>query len=61
MGELMDVTIYLVGVDAEDALTSFYFDSYESALSASLDQPQTKVFEIDGWIDPVSIRESEDR
>lgn len=56
--KLIDLTIYLVGVNEEDALGSMPFDSAESAADYANDNPGTKVFSVNAYIDPTTIEET---
>lgn len=40
----IQTTIYFVGEDADDAASSLFFDSWESAESYRLDNPGTRIF-----------------
>lgn len=47
----MDITLYLVGTDEDNARETFPFDSYESAQSYSDDNEGTEVFIVNATID----------
>jgi hypothetical protein len=47
----MDITLYLVGTDEDDAQQNFPFDSAESAQSYADDNPGTLVFSVTAFID----------
>lgn len=50
LNNALDITLYLVGEDKEDAAGSFPFDSYESAGSYQLDNPGTRIYSVDALI-----------
>lgn len=54
---IMEITLYLVGVDEDDAMETFPFDSQESAEDYSKDNPGTTVFSVTARIDFSTIEE----
>lgn len=56
MSNTLDITLYLVGYDADRAVENFPFDSEESANSYRDDNPGMQVFEVDAKIDFSTIR-----
>lgn len=51
----MNITLYLVGTDIENAETNFPFDSLESADSYIFDNPGMQVFSVVATMDLSSI------
>jgi len=49
------ITLFLVGVGAEDAASGLYFDSDDSAESYCRDNPGTHVFAVQGTMDLSTI------
>lgn len=47
----MDITLYLVGTDQDEAEANFPFDSISSARSFADDNPGTQVFSVTATID----------
>lgn len=47
----MEITVYFVGTDAEDAQASLIFDSYDSAQDYKNDNPGTEIFSATATID----------
>jgi hypothetical protein len=52
----MEITLYLVGVDEEDAITNLLFDSYETAEDFANDNPGTNIYTVDGTVDYTTIQ-----
>lgn len=52
----MEINLYLVGVDVDDACATFPFDSFESAESYAKDNPGTCIYSVGAFIDFDSIR-----
>ena len=52
---MIELTLYLVGVDADDAQQNMPFDSYESAQSYSYDNPGTTIFTVQAKIDLTTV------
>lgn len=52
---LIDLTLYVVGTDEDDALGNIPFDSEESALSYANDNPDTTIYSVTAYIDPATI------
>jgi hypothetical protein len=55
----MEVTVYLVGTDADDAQTNFPFDSEESASSYADDNGGLDVFTCTAYLDFSTIEKVE--
>jgi hypothetical protein len=53
----MDITLYLVGTDEEDALNRMPFDSVESASSYADDNPGTHIYSVYALVYEESIEE----
>ena len=53
----IELTIWLVGADEDDALGSMPFDSPDSATSFMADNPGMKMYSATAYIDPTSIQE----
>ena len=53
----MDITLYLVGTDSDDAQSNFPFDSFESAESYQQDNPGTKIYSVTARIDFSTMEE----
>lgn len=53
----MEITLWLVGTDADDAQTNFPFHSPESAQSYADDTPGNKLFTVTATIDFSTIEE----
>lgn len=47
----MDITIYFVGTDEDDAKANLIFDSYDSAQDYQSDNPGTEIFSASATID----------
>lgn len=47
----LPISVYLVGVDEDDACATFSFDSYESAESYQLDNPGSKIYQVEAIVD----------
>lgn len=54
----MEITLYLVGTDADDAQENFPFDSAESAESYAQDNPDTYVYTVTATIDFSTIEKA---
>ncbi len=50
-GDELEITLYMVGIDEEDARSTFVFDSFESANSYVQDNPGTKIYTVEATID----------
>ena len=53
----LDITVYLVGTDEDDAQENAFFDSWGEAESYRKEHPGTKVFSVEGRIDFTTIEE----
>ena len=53
----MEITLYLVGTDADDAQQNLPFDSAESAEDFMADNPGTKLYAVTATIDFSTIEE----
>lgn len=51
----MELTIYLVGTDVDDACETFPFDSYESARSFADDNPGSNIYTVQANVDFTTI------
>lgn len=57
---MMEITLYLVGTDADDACTNFPFDSFESAESYQADNPDTEIYSVQAFIDFTTVELCDD-
>ena len=50
-GDELEITLWLVGINKEEARGNFPFDSFESAFSYSKDNPGTRIYSVTATID----------
>lgn len=53
----LEIEVYFVGYNMDDAQTMFPFDSIESAQSYQQDNPGTKIYVAQGLIDLTTMEE----
>lgn len=53
----LQITLYFVGTDEDDAQQNMPFDSLESAFSYQQDNPGTKIYSARGLIDFTTMEE----
>lgn len=52
----MDITLYLVGTDEEDAFGTFPFSDEDSAESYQRDNPGTQIYTVSAFVDETTIQ-----
>lgn len=60
MSNKVEITVYLVGTDEDDAQGGWPFDSYRSAREFQLDNPGTKIWSVGATIDFDTMELEED-
>lgn len=56
----VELTLYLVGSDEDNALENLVFDSFESAESFALDQDEfVNIYSVSAYVDPSTIEKEE--